>query len=170
MKILVVVDVQNDFVDGSLGSAEALNIIPYVKNKIKNFVGEVIFTMDTHDENYLQTQEGRLLPVIHCLKNTKGWELREGVYKEKSKIFEKNCFASLNLGKYLLELDKKFKIESIELIGICTDICVISNAILIKSFLPEVEIIVDSNACAGVTKESHEKAIDTMKMCQIKIV
>lgn len=170
MKILVVVDVQNDFIDGSLGAEGALDIIPYVKEKIDKFSGEVIFTMDTHDEGYLETLEGKNLPVIHCIKNTKGWELRKGIYKKKCKIFEKNCFASLDLAKYLFELNQKEEIESIELIGICTDICVISNAILIKSFLPEVEIIVDSNACAGVTLESHEKSLATMKMCQIKVI
>ena len=170
MKILVVVDIQNDFVDGSLGTKEAENIIPYVKNKIENFVGEIIFTMDSHDENYLKTQEGKNLPIPHCIKNTEGWKIREGIYKENSKIFEKNCFASLDLGKYLFELNQKEKIESIELIGLCTDICVISNSMLIKSFLPEVEIIIDSKACAGVTVESHEKALAVMEICQIKII
>lgn len=170
MKVLVVIDIQNDFINGSLGTTEALNIIPYAKNKIDNFEGEIIFTMDTHDEDYLKTYEGRNLPVIHCIKNTEGWKIKEGLYKENSKIFEKNSFASLELGRYLFELDKKEKIESIEIIGLCTDICVISNAMLIKSFLPEVEIIIDSKACAGVTVESHEKALATMKMCQIKII
>lgn len=170
MKILIVVDMQNDFIDGSLGAEGALNIIPYVKEKIERFSGEVIFTMDTHGSDYLETLEGKNLPIIHCIKNTEGWKLREGLYKEETKIFEKNHFASLDLAEYLFSLNKKEKIESIELIGICTDICVISNAILIKSFLPEVEIIVDSKACAGVTSESHEKALATMKMCQIKII
>lgn len=170
MKILVVIDVQNDFIDGSLGTLEAVNIIPYVKEKIKKFSGEIIYTMDTHNKNYLETQEGKNLPILHCIKNTEGWKIREGVYKENSKVFEKNYFTSLDLGKYLFELNQKEKIESIELIGLCTDICVISNSMLIKSFLPEVEIIVDSKACAGVTVESHEKALATMKMCQIKII
>lgn len=170
MKILIVVDMQNDFIDGSLSAEGALNIIPYVKEKINKFPGEVIFTMDTHGDDYLETLEGKKLPIIHCIKNTEGWKLREGVYKKKAKIFEKNRFASLDLAEYLSSLNQKEKIESIELIGICTDICVISNAILIKSFLPEVEIIVDSNACAGVTLQSHEQALATMKMCQIKVI
>lgn len=170
MKILIVIDVQNDFIDGSLGTKEAVSIIPYIKNKMDKFDGEIIFTMDTHDENYLNTFEGKNLPIIHCQKGTEGWNIKKEIYRENCKIFEKNCFASVDLAKYLSELAQRENIESIEIIGLCTDICVISNAMLIKSFLPEVNIIVDSNACAGVTVESHEKALATMKMCQIKIV
>lgn len=170
MKVLVVIDVQNDFIDGSLGTKEAVQIIPYVREKIEKFEGEIVFTMDTHNENYLDSLEGKNLPVLHCQKGSQGWKIRNGIYKENCKIFEKNCFASVDLAKYLFDLETRNKIEAIEIIGLCTDICVISNAMLIKSFLPEVNIIVDSKACAGVTKESHEKALATMAMCQIKII
>lgn len=170
MKILVVIDIQNDFIDGSLGTEEAVKILPYVKNKIDEFDGEVVFTMDTHDDNYLKTLEGNNLPIIHCKKGSEGWKIRDGIYKSGCKIFEKKNFSSLDLAKYLSDLDKNKKIESIEIIGLCTDICVVSNVMLIKSFLPEVKIIVDSKACAGVTEESHKKALAIMEICQIKIL
>lgn len=170
MKILVVIDVQNDFVDGRLGTKEAIDMIPSLKEKIKNFDGEIIYTMDTHDDNYLNTQEGRKLPVKHCIKGSNGWEIREGIYKENCKIFEKAGFGSGNLVEYLKNLNEKEQIESIEFVGICTDICVVVNALMIKGFLPEVELIVDSKCCAGVTPQSHNSALETMKMCQIEIL
>lgn len=168
MKLLVVVDVQNDFVDGSLGTEEAIEIIPYIRKKVENFVGEVVYTMDTHDENYLLTQEGKKLPVKHCLKGSQGWELRQGIYRENSKIFEKIGFGSTDLVDYIKVLGKA--VESVELIGICTDICVVSNAILLKAHFPELPIIVDSKGCAGVTPQTHKNAIETMKMCQIEVI
>lgn len=170
MKILVVVDIQNDFVDGRLGTKEAMKIIPYVKEKIENFDGEVVYTMDTHDENYLHTQEGRNLPLKHCIKGTYGWEIKEGVYKENCKIFEKPSFGSVDLVEYIKSINEKEKIESIEFIGICTDICVVTNVMMIKGHFPEIELIVDSKACAGVSPQSHNNALETMKMCQVKIV
>lgn len=170
MKILVVVDIQNDFVDGRLGTKEAMKIIPYVKEKIENFDGEVVYTMDTHDENYLHTQEGRNLPLKHCIKGTDGWKIKEGVYKENCKIFEKPSFGSVDLVEYIKSIDEKEKIESIEFIGICTDICVVTNVMMIKGHFPEIELIVDSKACSGVSPQSHNSALETMKICQVKIV
>ena len=169
MKILIVVDVQNDFVDGSLGTNEAIQIVENVKRKVLNFEGEILYTMDTHYSDYLETQEGKKLPVIHCQKGTEGWNIRNGVYKEGCEIFEKNTFGSVDLAKYLEELSKTEKIESIELIGICTDICVVSNAFLIKAFLPEIPITVDKSCCAGVTVQTHNSALEVMKMCQINV-
>lgn len=170
MKVLVVVDFQNDFIDGALGTKEAQNVVDYVKDKINNFNGEIVYTMDTHFENYLKTAEGRNLPVVHCIKNTQGWLIREGVYKENSKIFEKNGFGSLDLAKYLVELNEKEPIDCIEVLGLCTDICVVVNVLLLKTYLPEVEIVVDSRGCAGVTPKTHNASLETMKMCQIKII
>ena len=169
MKILIVVDVQNDFVDGSLGTNEAIQIVENVKRKVLNFEGEILYTMDTHYSDYLETQEGKKLPVIHCQKGTEGWNIRNGVYKQGCEIFEKNTFGSVDLAKYLEELSKTEKIESIELIGICTDICVVSNAFLIKAFLPEIPITVDKSCCAGVTVQTHNSALEVMKMCQINV-
>lgn len=171
-KVLVIVDMQKDFVDGSLGTKEAQAIVPAVKDKIDNFDGEIIFTMDTHMEDYLSTQEGKKLPVSHCIKGTPGHEIIEELqpYTKKAlAIFEKETFGSRKLGSFLKELHKEKEIESIEFIGLCTDICVVSNALLIKAFLPEVPIIVDSNCCAGVTPEKHESALETMRSCQIEI-
>lgn len=171
-KILVIIDMQKDFVDGSLGTKEAQAIIPAVKDKIENFDGEIIFTMDTHTEDYLNTQEGKKLPVSHCIKGTPGHEIIEELqpYTKKAlAIFEKETFGSRKLGSFLKELHKEKEIESIEFIGLCTDICVVSNALLVKAFLPEVSIIVDSNCCAGVTPEKHESALETMRSCQIEI-
>lgn len=167
MKILLVVDMQNDFIDGTLGTEEATLIVEKVKKKIEDFEGQIIYTQDTHYKDYLNTREGRFLPVEHCIKDTEGWNIKEGVYDGRSKIIEKNTFGSLDLIDELKKIDEEEKIESIELIGICTDICVISNAILVKTAFPEKDIYVDSKCCAGVTVDSHEKALDTMRMCQI---
>lgn len=171
-KILVIVDMQKDFVDGSLGTKEAQTIVPAVKNKIESFDGELIFTKDTHTEGYLQTQEGKNLPVPHCIKGTPGHEIIDELqpYTKKAlAIFEKETFGSRKLASFLKELHKEKEIESIELVGLCTDICVVSNALLIKAFLPEVPIAVDSSCCAGVTPEKHESALKTMESCQIEI-
>ena len=170
MKVLVVVDMQNDFIDQALGTKEAVGIVDNVAAKIKGFDGLVIYTKDTHDSNYLDTREGKNLPVEHCIKGSDGWELSPAIpVKDGAKIFEKPTFGSKELGQFLEETAKETDIEEIEVIGLCTDICVISNALLIKSFLPEVKISVDSSCCAGVTLESHRNALEAMKMCQITI-
>lgn len=171
-KILIVVDMQKDFVDGSLGTAEAQDIVSSVKNEIESFEGEIIFTKDTHGEDYLSTQEGRNLPVVHCVRGTAGHEIIEELQpyvKKALAIFEKETFGSRKLASFLKELHKEKGIESIELIGLCTDICVVSNALLIKAFLPEVPICVAADCCAGVTPEKHKSALETMKSCQIEI-
>ena len=170
MKFLVVVDVQNDFVDGVLGSKEAVSIIDYLKVKINNFDGEVVYTMDTHDKNYLQTQEGKLLPVLHCLKGSDGWKIVDGIYKENSKIFEKNAFGSLDMIKYFEKINCEKEIDSIEFVGICTDICVVTNVLLTKAHLPQISLLVDSKGCSGVNVKSHNQALNTMEMCQVKII
>ena len=169
--ILIVVDMQNDFIDGALGSPEAVAILPKVEEKIKSFDGRVIFTRDTHAENYLETQEGKNLPVKHCIKDSDGWQIKaelEALRTEKA--IDKPTFGSVELGKLLLSFDRKKPIESITLIGVCTDICVISNAMVIKAFLPEVKIIVDASCCAGVSPATHKQALEAMKVCQIEII
>ena len=147
MDILVVIDMQNDFIDGALGTPEAEAIVPNVVDRVKNFNGLVLATRDTHGGDYLQTQEGRMLPVEHCIRGTYGWEIREDI----AELLESG------------PIDKPT-------FGLCTDICVISNAMLLKAFLPEVPIMVDSLCCAGVTPESHERALEAMKACQIEVL
>lgn len=177
MKVLVVVDMQNDFIDGALGTKEAEAVVPRVAEKIRNFDGIVLFTRDTHEEDYLETQEGKNLPVVHCIRGTKGWELNPEIQALcKEKPIDKPAFASQELGNRLRILDEEYRsramggLESVTFAGLCTDICVISNAMIAKAFIPEVPIIVDSACCAGVTPQSHENALEAMKMCQIKIV
>lgn len=167
-KLLVVVDMQNDFIDGSLGTKEAAAIVTAVKEKIelcKAAGTEVVFTLDTHDENYLNTAEGRKLPVKHCIKGTAGWELAPVFNGYEGLRFEKPAFASPALADYVKEND----FDDIELVGLCTDICVISNALLIKATTPEAAVCVDSVCCAGVTPESHRNALEAMRMCQVDI-
>ena len=167
---LIVVDMQNDFIDGALGTSGAVKIVPAVKEKIENFEGRVIFTRDTHGEDYMNTQEGRLLPVPHCIEGSDGWQIRPELDAlRKEPAIDKPTFGSTILGELLLNENNKEKIESITLIGLCTDICVISNAMLIKAFLPEIPIIVDAACCAGVTPESHTNALNAMRACQIQI-
>ena len=167
---LIVVDMQNDFIDGSLGTGEAVEIVSRVADKIRDFDGEVIFTRDTHSEEYLATQEGKNLPVVHCVKGTPGWMIREGLESIRPcTVIDKPTFGSTELGVLLAQRDLEEKIGSVTLIGLCTDICVISNALLIKAFLPETPVIVDAACCAGVTPQSHQEALDAMKMCQIAI-
>ena len=168
--VLIVVDMQKDFIDGALGTAEAVAIVPNVEKKVQEFQGEVIFTRDTHEENYMETQEGKNLPVPHCIRGTAGWEIDESLQKYVTgKCIDKPTFGSVELGAYLKELNDAEPIESITLIGLCTDICVISNAMIAKATLPEVKVIVDSACCAGVTPQSHNNALEAMKMCQIII-
>ena len=168
-RLLVVVDMQKDFIDGSLGTKEAQEIVPNVAEKIKEYQNagdQVVFTFDTHYENYLETQEGKRLPVKHCIKGTEGWELDKALQDFKGEYFEKPSFGSRELAQWA----EKGDFSSIELVGLCTDICVISNAMLLKAFLPEVPIMVDSLCCAGVTPESHERALEAMKACQIEVL
>lgn len=168
MNILVVVDMQNDFIDGALGTPEAVAIMPYVKEVIKNFEGKVLFTRDTHFDNYLNTQEGRNLPVKHCIQGTPGWEIHQSLeHFRKTDAIDKLTFGSSQLPQVLAQEEN---IESITFIGLCTDICVISNAMVTKAFFPEIPIFVDAKACAGVTPESHKNALAAMKMCQITVV
>jgi nicotinamidase/pyrazinamidase len=170
MNYLIVVDMQNDFVTGALGTKEAEKIVPNVKEKIRKFNGEIIFTRDTHQKNYLDTQEGKLLPVPHCIEGTEGFEIVPELDTTGCKIINKPTFGSKELGEYLTLENRKEKIESITLVGLCTDICIISNAMLIKAFLPEVPITVDSSCCAGVAPESHQRALESMKACQIQVI
>ena len=169
--ILVVVDMQNDFIDGALGTKEAVAIVPNVVEKVKNFDGTVLFTRDTHEENYMETQEGKNLPVPHCLKGSEGWEIRSELEAlRKTEAIDKITFGSSELPKKLLALHEENPIQSITFVGLCTDICVISNVMITKAFLPEVEIIVDASCCAGVTPQSHNNALEAMKVCQVKVV
>ena len=176
MNILVVVDMQKDFIDGSLGTKEAVAIVPDVVEKIRRFDGKVIATRDTHAENYLESAEGRHLPVVHCVKDTPGWQINGEVAealrsRTEVRIIDKPTFGSVELGEYVKQLnDTAEPVEKITLVGLCTDICVISNALLLKAYLPEVPIEVDISCCAGVTPQSHEQAAEAMKMCQIEIV
>ncbi len=167
-KLLVVVDMQIDFVNGSLGSKEAEAIVGNVKNKIeqcKSEGWEIVFTRDTHPVEYLQTQEGKYLPVEHCIKDTEGWEIIPELRTYVEHVIDKPTFGSTELVKYVGEENA----ECVELIGLCTDICVVSNALLLKANYPEMSISVDASCCAGVTVESHEAALMTMKMCQIQV-
>lgn len=169
-KLLIVVDMQNDFVTGTLGTIEAKSIVEKVEEKITEELSigtAVIFTKDTHDKNYLLTQEGRKLPVEHCIKGTEGWKLVPQLesYELACPIIEKNTFGSKELAKFVS--DNFF--DEIELIGLCTDICVISNALLLKAIVPETKISVDAKCCAGVTPKTHQNALEAMKVCQIEI-
>ena len=172
MNILVVIDMQNDFIDGALCTPEAVAIVPKVMVKMMNFDGLVLATRDTHGEDYLERQEGKKLPVVHCIKGTHGWEIKDEIQQLLiSQPIDKPTFGSEALGKVLKDLNNDVEpIDSITLVGLCTDICVISNAMLLKAFLPEVPIMVDASCCAGVTPESHERALEAMKACQIEII
>lgn len=171
-KLLVVVDMQNDFIDGSLGTPEAVAIVENVKNKIREYdLKDVFVTMDTHTPDYLDTQEGRNLPVVHCVKGTEGWQIRSDIREllQGARIYEKPAFGSTELARDIAAEAAGGEISEIELIGLCTDICVVSNALLIKAALPEVPVAVDASCCAGVTPQSHQAALETMKMCQVHI-
>ena len=165
-RTLIVVDMQNDFIDGSLGTREAQSIVPNVANKIKEYQNrgdKIIFTRDTHETNYLSTPEGKKLPVEHCIYGTHGWKIADGLEVENCWYIDKPTFGwthwtDLSLG------------DEIELIGLCTDICVVSNALILKATFPYAEITVDASCCAGVTPETHKAALETMKMCQINVI
>ena len=166
-KILIVVDMQKDFVDGALGSKEAVAIVDNVVERIENFDGDIIVTYDTHYENYMETAEGKRLPVPHCIKDTEGWQISDKLNVGESTIIDKLTFGSVELSEYIASLTD---VEAVEFVGLCTDICVISNVLLLKAKLPETAISVDSGCCAGVTPESHSNALNAMKMCQIEIL
>lgn len=171
-KILVVIDMQNDFIDAALGTKEAVAIVEAVKEKIRSYpAADVIATMDTHGANYIETQEGKYLPVPHCIKGSDGWQIRPEIAEllVGAKIYEKMTFGSLALAADLMMIASREEIE-LELIGLCTDICVVSNALLLKASMPEVKISVDAACCAGVTPEKHLAALDTMRSCQIQIL
>ena len=171
-KILFVVDMQNDFIDGVLGSEDARAIVPAVAKKIKDFNGEIVFTQDTHlPDRYFQTQEGRKLPIFHCMKNTEGWQINKDVLaaaetKGAYTVFEKSTFASTSITIPI----RAAKATEVEFIGICTDICVISNVMYLKALYPEMKITVDSKCCAGTTPEAHNAALTVMKSCQIDVI
>ena len=186
MKVLVIVDIQNDFVDGALGSPEAQAIVPRVVEKINNYSNKnntlVLFTKDTHYDDYLDTLEGTMLPVPHCIENTEGWSINKDIkdavkshdflgYSSKkiikSRIY-KNTFGSDDLRDLLVK--EKDNIESVEFLGLCTDICVISNVLMARQALPNVEIYVDKNCCSGTSAEKHFAALEVMKSCQINVI
>ena len=174
MKLLIVVDMQNDFIDGALGTAEAVSVVPNVQERIETCRREgwqIVFTRDTHGTDYLETQEGRNLPVEHYIKGTKGWQIRSDIAAllPDWHIYEKPTFGSVELAKDIAEIAANEEIE-IEVLGLCTDICVVSNALMLKAYMPEVKISVDPSCCAGVTPESHEAALKTMQMCQIGVL
>ena len=172
MKPLIVVDMQNDFSDGALGTPEAQAIVPKVKKKIEEYAGrgdKIIFTMDTHDHDYFETQEGRKLPVKHCVRGTKGWDIHDSLYRhvmyEDNGLISKGSFGYVSWAHWDDVLT-----GPIELVGLCTDICVVSNALILKANFPEIEITVDASCCAGTTPENHKAALQVMKCCQINVV
>ena len=163
-KTLIVVDMQKDFIDGALGTKEAVAMVENVKKKIKEYQqngDEIIFTRDTHQSNYLSTNEGKNLPVEHCIEGTEGWKIQEGLEVPGAIYIDKPTFGYLNW--------KEYNLEEVEMVGLCTDICVVSNALIIKATYPEIQVSVDAGCCAGVTPESHRAALTTMKMCQVKV-
>ena len=170
-KILVVIDMQNDFIDGALGTPEAVGIVEAVKEKIRSYPPvDVVATMDTHGEDYMETQEGEFLPVPHCIRGTGGWQIRPDIAAllTEAAVYEKPTFGSMHMAAALKAILDQEPIE-VEMIGLCTDICVVSNALLLKAAMPEVKISVDSACCAGVTPEKHVAALETMRSCQIMV-
>ena len=155
-KTLIVVDMQKDFIDGALGSKEAIAIVENVKNR-----DEIIFTRDTHQSDYLSTNEGKNLPVEHCIQGTDGWKIQEDLEVPGAIYIDKPTFGYMDW--------KDYNLEEVELVGLCTDICVVSNALIIKATYPEIQVSVDASCCAGVTSESHKAALTTMRMCQVKV-
>ena len=170
-KLLLVIDMQNDFIDGSLGTKEAEAIVPRVVEKIRTYAPENVYaTKDTHEADYLTTQEGRNLPVTHCIRGTPGWEIRPEIAAllDGARVYEKPTFGSTALAEELRKLSEAEEI-SLELVGLCTDICVLSNALLCKAVMPEVPIMVDASCCAGVTPETHRAALTAMASCQVAV-
>ncbi len=171
MRYLIVVDVQNDFVDGALGTKEAVQMLPQLIQKVESFDGTVIMTKDTHESDYMNTQEGKYLPVEHCIRGTEGWALAESVeqlrVQKGAAVYEKPTFGSTALAEDMKKWYEEGQVDSIELVGLCTDICVISNALLLKAMMPELPIYVDASCCAGVTPEKHNAALEVMRSCQI---
>lgn len=172
-KILLVIDMQTDFVDGALGTKEAVAMVDNVVAKIKQFDGDIIVTYDTHGENYLDTQEGKHLPVPHCIKGTNGWSLtpkvQDALAEKSYHAIEKPTFGSVELMEYLKQTYPNQTLD-ITLCGLCTDICVVSNALLLKATFLDAQVSVDASCCAGVTPESHKAALTTMQMCQVTIL
>lgn len=183
MKILVVIDMQKDFIDGTLGTKEAKAIVPHIASRVKQADGNtlVLFTLDTHQENYLETSEGKKLPVVHCIENSDGWQLDPEILaawehntktialsERESHFYHKPVFGCVDLVEDLKHWENE--LTEIELIGVCTDICVVSNALMIKNSLPDVKITVDASLCAGVTKESHTASLTVMKMCHVDVI
>jgi nicotinamidase-related amidase len=174
-KILVAVDLQNDFIDGALGTKEAEAIVPAAAARIREWRedgAEIFATLDTHEENYAETQEGKRLPVAHCIRGTEGWKLNPVIREALGDciLVEKPTFGSIRLPELIREKIGDGKGATIELIGLCTDICVVSNALLLKAAFPEATIQVSSGYCAGVTPEKHKAALETMASCQIDIL
>ncbi|MDE5679617.1 MAG: cysteine hydrolase [Lachnospiraceae bacterium] len=171
-KALVVIDMQNDFITGVLGNDECRAVVPQVVKRVQEAIEDgrdIIFSQDTHQENYLSTQEGRKLPVLHCVQNTDGWKIISELAEiaiQRGIVFTKETFGSRAIAEYI----KEHNYDEVELVGVCTDICVISNAMIIKAFAPESEIFVNESCCAGVTPQSHKTAIEAMKSCQITIL
>ena len=168
-RLLVIVDMQNDFLTGTLANADAERVLANVKQKLewaRSENIEIVFTRDTHSEDYLSTQEGKNLPVPHCLKGTWGWEIADGLCKGNEPVFDKPVFGSTELAAFV----KEGGYTEVEVVGVCTDICVVSNVLLIKAYCPETVVTVDGNCCAGVTRESHEFALKTMSACQVRIL
>lgn len=164
-KTLIVVDMQNDFIDGSLGTREAQAIVGKVKDKIKSYQenhGEIIFTRDTHTKDYLNTNEGKHLPVEHCIAGTDGWKIADGLEIADAVYIDKPSFGYMDW--------KNYNLEEVEIVGLCTDICVVSNALIIKATYPEINVTVDASCCAGVTPKTHKAALETMKMCQVNVI
>lgn len=168
MDVLLVIDLQNDFIDGALGNKGNDKIVKPIESLVENFDGEVIFTRDTHDENYLESLEGSHLPVKHCIKNSKGWQIK--IDTKNHKIIDKPSFGSYELVEYLKKLNEKEKIKNIYMVGICTDICVLSNAILIKNALLNTEVTVIEDLCKATNEKNHKIAIEAMKSCQVNIL
>ena len=164
-KTLLVIDMQKDFIDGALGTKEAVAIVDNVKKKIEQYQAngdEIIFTRDTHQADYLQTNEGKHLPVEHCIEGTDGWQIPQDLQVENAIYIDKPSFGYMKWDEYDL--------EEVEIVGLCTDICVVSNALIIKASYPEIKVTVDASCCAGVTPGSHEAALTTMKMCQVEVI
>lgn len=187
MKIVIIVDAQNDFITGPLGSPEAQAAVPNIVNKLKEYENTetlILFTKDTHYDNYMETQEGHNLPVPHCINGTPGWSIAKPIssvgtygnfykYSDKDIINSrilKETFGSIRLAKLIADLTKENAIEEVVFMGFCTDICVVSNVLLTKAYSPELPITVVANCCAGVTPEKHEAALETMRSCQIKVI